>query len=81
MNQYFVRDNIFKIEFCTKLGYFKYPWARLKPFILAFGRKMIGDIMQPYLDDITHVNTDGFKAVKQLDIITGTNIGDLRYEN
>ena len=36
--------------------------------------------MEPYLDDIIHVNTDGFKAVKQLDIITGTNIGALRYE-
>ena len=80
LNQYFVRDNIFKIEFCTKLGYFKYPWARLKPFILAFGRQMIGRIMEPYLDDIIYVNTDGFKAVKQLDIITGTNIGDLRFE-
>ena len=36
--------------------------------------------MEPYLDDIIYVNTDGFKAVKQLDIITGTNIGDLRFE-
>ena len=80
LNQYFVRDNIFKIEFCYKHGYFKYPFARLKPFILAFGRQMIGRIMEPYLDDIIYVNTDGFKAVKQLDIITGTNIGDLRFE-
>jgi hypothetical protein len=37
--------------------------------------------MQHHLDDIIYVNTDGFKAVKQLDIITGTNIGELRYEN
>jgi hypothetical protein len=42
---------------------------------------MIGRIVEPYLDDIVNLNTDGFKAVKQLDIITGTNIGDLRYEN
>ena len=52
----------------------------MKPFILAFGRQMIGRIMDPYLNDIVNVNTDGFKAVKQLDIITGTNIGDIRFE-
>ena len=53
----------------------------MKPFILAFGRQMIGRIMEPYLDDIVSINTDGFKAVKQLDITTGTDIGDLRIEN
>ena len=81
LNQYFIRDNIFRIEYCYRNGNFKYPWVRMKPFILAFGRQMIGRIMQEHLDDIVSINTDGFKAVKKLNITTGTGIGDLRIEN
>ena len=81
VNQFFVRDNIFKIEFCKKDDYFKYPWARLKPFLLAFGRQTITRIIEPYLSSIVAINTDGFKSCVELeDIKLGDGIGQLRYE-
>jgi len=87
INQFFVRENIFKIEFCKKNDYFKYPWARLKPFILAFGRQTITRIIEPYLSSIVALNCDGFKSCDILhgideltDIQLGDGIGQIRYE-
>ena len=80
LNQYFVRDNIFKIEYCKKNNYYKYPWARMKPFLLAFGRQKLGRVMMPYIDTVMTVNTDGFKTYREIDIQTGTGIGEVRYE-
>ena len=81
LNQFFVRENIFKIEFCKKDNYFKFPWARLKPFILAFGRQTITRIIEPYLGSIVALNCDGFKSLLELeDIKLGDGIGELRYE-
>ena len=87
LNQFFVRDNIFKIEYCKKTDYFKYPWARLKCFILAFGRKKITEIIEPYLGSIVSLNCDGFKSRNILhglneltDIELGEGIGKIRYE-
>lgn len=86
LNQY-INNDIVKIEFCKKNNYFKYAWARLKPFLLAFGRQTITRIIEPYLDNIVELNTDGFKSCNILhgineltDIELGDKIGQLRYE-
>jgi len=67
-------------------------FARIGPFILACGRKLIGDILYPHLDNVVRLNTDGFLINKNIDftnkgakwntaldsIKEGTDIGDLR---
>lgn len=79
-NQYLIGDTV-KIEYCKKDEYFKYPWARFKPFLLALGRKRITDIIKPYIDNIKALNTDGFKSnIELVDIKLGDGIGELRFE-
>jgi len=80
INQYLIGDTV-KIEYCKKDEYFKYPWARFKPFLLALGRKRITDIIKPYIDNIKALNTDGFKSnIELVDIKLGDGIGELRFE-
>lgn len=79
-NQYFVRNNIFKIEYYKKNNYFNYAWIRMKPFLLAFGRQKLGRVMTPYITNIVSVNTDGFKTYSKIEIEVGEAIGDVRYE-
>lgn len=80
INQYLMGDTV-KIEYCKKNEYFKYNFVRFKPFLLAFGRKRITDIIKPYIDNIKAINTDGFKVNLELvDIKLGSEIGGLRFE-
>jgi len=80
LSQCFVKDSILKIVFCKKDNYFKYNFIRLKPFLLAFTRQTVGRIIEPHLDHIVKIQTDGFYSTKQLNIEIGTNIGEVRYE-
>ena len=53
----------------------------MKPFILAFGRQTIARIIEPYLDRIVEINTDGFKSTEELTgLVFGTGCGELRHE-
>ena len=53
----------------------------MKPFILAFGRKTITELIEPYLDRIVEINTDGFKSTEELTgLVFGTGCGELRHE-
>jgi hypothetical protein len=59
---------------------YKYSWARLGPFLLSEGRKKISRIMSPYISDIIRCHTDGLTSRVKLDIKTGDDIGDLKYD-
>ncbi|GAM25032.1 hypothetical protein SAMD00019534_082070 [Acytostelium subglobosum LB1] len=69
---------------------FDTPFARIMPFIISHGRKMIGTIIKDNIDHIKRVHTDGFCTTKEwkpaalkasLDYPKlGTECGDLRYE-
>ena len=52
----------------------------MKPFILAFGRQMLGRMIEPHIDNIYRINTDGFSSSKLIDIKLGNGMGELRYE-
>ncbi len=53
----------------------------MKPFILAFGRKTITELIEPYLEKIEDLITDGFKSIIELEKIElGDAVGDLRYD-
>lgn len=61
-------------------GYYKTNFARIKPFVLAYGR---ADLMmfKEYEDQIVRIHTDGFYLkTKPENIKTGTNLGYLKYE-
>ena len=73
-------NNKFQICYVKKDKYFKYPFARLKPFILAFGRQMLGRMIEPHIDNIYRIHTDGWSSSKLLDIKLTDEMGGLRYE-
>ncbi|AYV83697.1 MAG: hypothetical protein Hyperionvirus10_33 [Hyperionvirus sp.] len=55
-------------------------YARTIPFILAYGRAKISTTMMPFISNVVRCATDGFIAKIPLEISTGTNMGELRYE-
>jgi hypothetical protein len=62
--------------------YFKYDFARLKPFILSKGRFKFSKFMEPFVDDIVRAHTDGIIATKKLvsnDIQEG-KLGKVKFE-
>lgn len=80
-----VRDNE---TYCTN-------FARLAPFLLATGRKMIVNVMAPNMKNIVRVHTDGFISTKKLEFSSnksnkgsgsidyvkfGKDIGNIKYE-
>ncbi|GAM28177.1 hypothetical protein SAMD00019534_113530 [Acytostelium subglobosum LB1] len=66
------------------------PFARIMPFIISRGRKMIGTIIKDDIDNIKRVHTDGFVSTKPWTEKTskqsldypkiGEECGDLKYE-
>lgn len=61
--------------------YFKTNYARIKPFILSYGRHAMMKIFTKYEDLVVRMHTDGFYLKdKPSDILTGPNIGNLKYE-
>jgi hypothetical protein len=73
-------DDQLLITFISNDSFFKYDWARIKPFVLAKGRSIISKAMEPHLQHVVRTHTDSMWCTKQLDIKTGTKPGDLKYE-
>ena len=59
--------------------HYKTNWARISPFLLAKGRDMISVLMEPHINEIKRVHTDGFICLKKIDS-KGSGLGDLRFE-
>ena len=72
-------DNKYDIQLQAINKTFKSDWARLKPFLLGKGRALISKVIEPYQDHIMRSHTDSLFSDIQLDIETGTDIGDLKY--
>ena len=57
----------------------EYP--RIKAFVTAYCRVMIGKIMQPHLDEVVRCQTDGFITKKKIDFANiGNDLGQLKYK-
>ncbi|RGB38854.1 hypothetical protein C1646_755172 [Rhizophagus diaphanus] len=58
------------------------PHRRMKPFILALGRKTITDIIRPFKNHVKRIHTDGFILTNTIDnnLQVGLNIGELKCE-
>lgn len=59
---------------------FQYDWVRLKCFLLSKARLSCVEKMLPYNDVIVRSHTDSFTTTKQIDIETGTQLGDVAFE-
>ena len=68
-------------EFVKKEKYYESDFARIKPFMLSYGRTKIANIILPNIDKVVRVHTDGIISKSRLkDIELGTNLGDLKFE-
>jgi hypothetical protein len=58
------------------------PHRRMKPFILALGRKTITDIIRPLNVYVKRIHTDGFILTNTIDnnLQVGPNTGELKCE-
>jgi hypothetical protein len=73
-------DDEILIKFAKNDSLFVYDWARIGPFILGKGRSMISKLMEPNLDCIMRTHTDSMWSTKKLDISTGLDLGQVKYE-
>ena len=64
-----------------KAVYYKNNFARMKPFVLAYGRSLFSALFKDYESDIVRIHTDGFYLKSQpKSLLTGTKLGHLKYE-
>ena len=79
INQYLDGDTM-KIEYSYKNKLYKYPYARLKPFILSQARHTLADMLFEHVDTIEHVHTDSCISSKELDFAISNDIGRWKFE-
>lgn len=61
---------------------FKYSWAKMKPFILAYGRsKLLKKANKGNLKYIVRIHTDSITFNKRLNIKTGNELGEYKVED
>ncbi|CAG8652063.1 2508_t:CDS:2, partial [Paraglomus brasilianum] len=53
---------------------------RIKPFLLASARKRISEIVRPLGDQVKRIHTDGFIVAGQVNLKTGIEMGELKFE-
>ena len=71
----------YKVKFYKSGQRYATNYARIVPFLLARGRVKISKTIEPHLDLIKRVQTDGFLSTKKIEgIKTGTKMGELKYE-
>ena len=75
-----VNDTQYRVEYFKNDSMYVTNFARIAPFILARGRERIASMMKPYLRSIVRAHTDGFISKVKLDVKTGTQMGDLKYD-
>ena len=60
---------------------YKFGFARLAPFLISKGGKIISDIIKPYYNIAMRCHTDGvIFSENPVDIKTGDKLGELVYE-
>jgi hypothetical protein len=67
-------------EIIYKNDYYQNNFSRVKPFLLARGRTIIGRIIEPYIEHVKRVATDGFISTIPLDISINDRLHCMKYE-
>ncbi|CAG8668453.1 13988_t:CDS:2 [Acaulospora morrowiae] len=55
-------------------------YSRIKPFLLVSARKKISEIVRPLGDQVKCIHTDGFIVAGQVNLKTGIEMGELKFE-
>eukprot|EP01038_Epipyxis_sp_PR26KG_P015561 gene15561-21013_t len=75
-------DGKLEFEFVKKNVYYNLDYARIKPFLLSYGRLKIANIVLTNLDNVVRVHTDGIITKTEItNVELGSKLGDLKYEN
>jgi hypothetical protein len=71
-----------KIGVVNKDNFYETDFARIKPFLLSYGRCKTANIIMNNLDNIVRVHTDGIILKRPIDKNQklGNGLGDLKYE-
>lgn len=56
-------------------------YARLGVFLTAFARRKLSEVIEPYVDTIHYVNTDGFVSDVKVPLKLSENLGGWKIEN
>ena len=75
-----INDDTYCLTVTNSNQIFKHNWGRLCCFMTSYARNKLSQIMQPHIDSICFVHTDGFLSKKKLDIDTSDEIGCLKYK-
>lgn len=62
-----VGENEWKFQFTNPSNPFKGEYPRIAPFLLAHGRKITSEMLEPYKDKVRRIHTDGFILEEQPD--------------
>lgn len=65
-------------QFVKNSDSFKTYYARIKPFVLAFGRKKVSDVIAPIKEHVYKCHTDSVYTSKKIKD-TGDELGQLKY--
>ena len=78
---YMKNDNIIHVKYTQKdKPIFKTDFARIVPYLLAYGRRDMIQLIEPFINDVVYVRTDGFRTKTKQDLKFGLDIGELFYE-
>lgn len=75
-----VSEHVINIKVVSNRKYFETNFARIKPFVLAYGRNRLSKYIEPYKDDIVRIHTDGFISKTDLKIESDKTLGNVVYE-
>jgi hypothetical protein len=75
-----LNDNEVQIQYCKNSTIYETNWARIKPFMISRGRCEIARILTPHIEYVKKCHTDSMFVTKKLDIETGFDLGNLKYE-
>jgi len=76
-------DNNGKLTFGTVLKdkFYELDFARIKPFLLSYGRTKTSNIILTNINNVVRVHTDGYIVKEPItNVKLGDDIGDLKYE-
>lgn len=68
------------VKFVNNEKGFDSNYARMKPFLVAKGRRDIYRTMKPNIENVVRIHTDGFITITKMKCKFGDKIGDLRDE-
>jgi hypothetical protein len=73
-------DKQIQVEYYKNDCLYETNFARIGPFVTARGRQLIGKFMKDNIDQVVRCHTDGFLSKIKLNIKTGIEMGDVKYE-